>query len=298
MGPTVDKTYSLHLENGEMVVRKPMYWGSWKGRVISAIVTAGDEQTWTELHEKTGLNPASLNKVLAELFQAQAIIKKEEGAQVKYRVTRDLYDQYKAFLNLSQSAKVPEKKEPLPSAKFGQARKDILVGWIEQWKHLKNLPFSLDPKHFFLEGMDLDDLSKQLIREATLDVLAVNPYVEHCDLSNMLRNASRKAEVILVTRPPEDDNQLPRDKQEYHKTLTNGGVKLIYNKKVHAKLIVVDRAVAIVSSMNLYGSSSGGGSWEAGLVSIEDTVVESVADSILSLKERPESRQIESTNRK
>jgi len=279
-----------------MVIREPRYWGSWKGRVVSAIVTGG-EQTWTELLEKTGLNAASLNRVLAELFNVHAINKKGEGTEARYRVVRELYDEYRTFLNSNPSIVADRKKEQLP-AKFVQTRKGKLVDWIEQWKRLKNLEFSLDPRHFFLEGMYLDDLSKSLISAATLEVLVVNPYVEHCDLSNVLRNASKKAEVTLVTHPPEDNNQFPKDRQEYHKTLKNEGVKLVYNRKVHAKLIVVDRTVAIVSSMNLYGSSSGGGSWEAGLVSIEDTVVEQIVDSILSLKERPESIQIEATDRK
>lgn len=277
-----------------MVIREPKYWGSWKGRVISAIVTDG-EQTWTELLEKTGLNAASLNKVLAELFNVHAINKKGESTQARYRVARELYDQYRTFLNSNPSIVSGRKKEQLP-ARFVQTRKDKLINWIEEWKRLKNLEFSLGPKHFFLEGMYLDDLSKSLISAATLEVLAVNPYVEHCDLSNVLRNATKNAEVTLVTHPPEDNNQFPKDRQEYHKTLKNGGVKLVYNKKVHAKLIAVDRTIAIVSSMNLYGSSSGGGSWEAGLVSIEDTVVEQIVDSILSLMERPESIQIESTD--
>lgn len=276
----------------DMVIREPRYWGSWKGRVVSAIVTNG-EQTWTELLEKTGLNVTSLNKVLAELFQAKAIEKKGEGTQAKYRVARDLYDQYRVFLKSSTSIDAVRVEKPLPSTKFVQARRDKLVEWVEQWKRLKKLEFSLDPKHFFLEGMYLDDLSKSLIRAATLEVLAVNPYVEHCDLSNVLRDAAKNAQVVLVTHPPEDNNQFPRDRQEYHKTLTQEGVKMIYNKRIHAKLIVVDRAVAIVSSMNLYGSSSGGVSWEAGLVSIEDTVVECVADSILTLIERPESKEME-----
>ena len=113
--------------------------------------------------------------------------------------------------------------------------------------------------------------------------------------ANTLRDASKKVRVVLVTHPPEEKNQFPKDRQEYHKILKEEGVKLIYNKKVHAKLLVIDRAVAMVSSMNFYGGSSGGVSWEAGLVSIEDTVVENVANSILRLAEKPESVELEST---
>ena len=57
---------------------EPRYWGSWKGRVISAIVNDG-EQSWTDLLEKTGLYEGSLKKVLAELFQVPAIEKTPEG---------------------------------------------------------------------------------------------------------------------------------------------------------------------------------------------------------------------------
>jgi phosphatidylserine/phosphatidylglycerophosphate/cardiolipin synthase-like enzyme len=60
------------------------------------------------------------------------------------------------------------------------------------------------------------------------------------------------------------------------------GITLIYKKKVHAKLLVVDRAVTIASSMNFYPDSSAGVSWEAGLVSTDPKVVWSVVQSTLS----------------
>ncbi len=276
------------IEDYDMANREPKYWGSWKGRVISAIVKGG-EQTWIELLEKTGLNEAALKRVLAELHHADAIKKTSDS---RYRVPPDLYDQYKTFFESNPSVDVEKRKDKGFSARFAQTRRSKLVDWIEKWKGLKGLEFSLDPKHFFLEGMYLDDLSKSLIKKATSEVLAVNPYVEHCDLSNTLRDASKTARVRLVTHPPEERGQFLRDRQEYHKTLTEKGVEIVYNKTVHAKLLAVDRAVAVVSSMNFYGSSSGGVSWEAGLVSIEDTVVVSVADSILKLIESPESRRI------
>jgi Mn-containing catalase len=53
-------------------------------------------------------------------------------------------------------------------------------------------------------------------------------------------------------------------------------------KKSIAKLLVVDRATAVVSSMNYYPESSAGVSWEAGLVSTEANVIESIIKSTLS----------------
>jgi len=88
----------------------------------------------------------------------------------------------------------------------------------------------------------------------------------------------------IITRPPEDKDPYRDEKIEYHTKLRQAGINLVYDKKVHAKLIVIDREVAIVSSMNFYSSSSGGRSWEAGLVSIEEKMANSVAQSILKFK--------------
>ena len=139
----------------------------------------------------------------------------------------------------------------------------------------------------------MDDLSKGLICKAKSEVLVVNPFVNKCDLSDTLREASKNGvEVKLITRPPDIERvQFQQDKEEYHGLLKGDGVKVTYNKAVHAKLITVDRAVVILSSVNFYSGSSGGASWEAGLVSIEKTVVESITDSILGLLEKPESKE-------
>jgi hypothetical protein len=64
-------------------------------------------------------------------------------------------------------------------------------------------------------------------------------------------------------------------KHGYYGFLKKDGDRVTFNDMVHAKLIVVDRTVAVTSSMNVITRSSGGASWEAGIVSMEDTVVES-----------------------
>ena len=50
-----------------MSIIEPKYWGSWKGRILTAIVIHG-EQSWTELMEKTGLTRRTLNRALTEFF--------------------------------------------------------------------------------------------------------------------------------------------------------------------------------------------------------------------------------------
>jgi phosphatidylserine/phosphatidylglycerophosphate/cardiolipin synthase-like enzyme len=143
----------------------------------------------------------------------------------------------------------------------------------------------LDARHFFLEGTYLDDLSKDLIRQARKEVLLVNPFIEQCHLSNTLIDAvTNKATVTVITRPIEDDKpELRQEKIAYHEYLKKEGIKLNYDRRIHAKLIVVDQQVAVISSMNFYSSSTGGSSWEAGMISIDDAIVHSVHKTIHQL---------------
>lgn len=147
------------------------------------------------------------------------------------------------------------------------------------------LNFSLENDHFFLDGRHLDEISKDLICGAKNEVLVVNPFVSKCDLSDTLKEScERGVTVKLITRQPDDKNiKFQQNKQEYHSSLKNSGVNLSYSKHVHAKIIVIDRSLVILSSMNFYSGSSGGTSWEAGIISLEKTVVQKSAYSILKL---------------
>jgi len=274
-----------------MTKERPVYWGSWKGRVIGAIVQQGS-LSWNELLEITGLSSGSLNTALSELYQLNQIEKVKE----KYRVSTELYGKYKDFFKKQTKHKelgiITERQPTI--RKFSSGRKGEIVNWINQWKKVENLNFSTELGHFFLEGRYLDAISKGLISNSKIEVLVVNPYVANCDLSNTLREASKSGvEVMLVTRPPNiDKDRYWKERNEYHSTLKKEGITLTHNKKAHAKLIVVDRAVAVISSMNFYSGSSAGSSWEAGLVTVEEKVVESVVDSVLALVEKPESKKL------
>lgn len=274
-----------------MTDEKPMHWGSWKGRVVGAIVQQGS-LTWDELLELTGLSSDSLNTALSELYHLNQIEKIGE----KYRVCRELYGAYKDFFKRQASyEELSIVTEKLPvSRRFSAGRRNEIVNWINQWKKVEKLGFPTDLGHFFLEGRHLDAILKGLISNSKIEVLVVNPYVANCDLSNTLREASKSGvRVKLVTRAPNvDRDRYWEQKKGYHSTLKKEGITLTYNNKAHAKLVAIDRAVAIVSSMNFYSGSSAGSSWEAGLVTIEETVVESIVDSILALLEMPESKEL------
>jgi hypothetical protein len=53
---------------------------------------------------------------------------------------------------------------------------------------------------------------------------------------------------------------------------------------------LMDGLVALVSSMNFISSSSGGKSWEAGLVTWKEWIVNSITKSIQNILDSPETR--------
>ena len=231
------------------------------GLVIRAIVQGGRPLTWREIQEATGLDKKSLNRALFELISSEDIYKIERNTNTesKYNMSDERFQIYSELYN----------------------PKTELVKWIAQWKEIRNLDFSIEHEHFFLERRHLDDFSKELISHAKFDVLIANPYIQDCDLSNTLIEASKNGiNVQIITRPPEDKHpEYLKKKQEYHSTLKQEGMPMFYDAKVHAKLIIVDSAIAAVSSMNFYADSSAGVSWEAGLVTINQKVVNSVANA-------------------
>jgi len=177
------------------------------------------------------------------------------------------------------------KAPPSPiSPLYAGTRKGEIISWINQWKDPRKLDFSLEHEQFFLEGRHLDDFSKELISHAKSEVLIVNPFIQNCDLSNTLVDAKERGiNVRVITRLPDDKIQkYLEEKQEYLTKLEQKGISLVYEKNVHAKLIMVDRTVAIVSSMNFYADSSAGVTWEAGLVSLDKKVIDSIVNSLSS----------------
>jgi phosphatidylserine/phosphatidylglycerophosphate/cardiolipin synthase-like enzyme len=257
--------------------KEPRYWGSWKGRVVKAIAI-DRAQTWSEIRDHTGLTPDTLNKVLSELYDAKVIEKDKDS---KYWVSKPLYKEYKKYFDSQVAPKESVKIE------ISEDEQRDLISWIDNWRKVKGLDFSLKPGHFYLEGRFLDDISKDLISNAKSEVIVVNPFVDKCGLSDTLRDAAQAGKKVrLVTRPPKDE------KKKYHDILKGDKVRIFHNDDVHAKLIVVDRKVAIASSMNFYAGSSGGKSWEAGIVSIEDAIVETIVRSILDFIDKKETMEI------
>lgn len=238
--------------------KKPEYWDSWKGQIIRAIVLDG-AYTKNEILKTTGLTETKFETGCDALFTDNIL--KERYTDRFWVNSRDLCNEYREFVKTIQGS---------------------LIDWLNGWREHKRINRILN--HFFLDDKLLDELSEKLIENAYLDVLVANPFVYPCHLSNTLIKAIKKGtRVRLVTRHITDRLRYQYEKKEkYHSKLKKEGVSITYDDSVHAKLIVVDRAVAIVSSMNFIASSMGGASYEAGLVTVEPDVVHSVALSIIN----------------
>jgi len=159
-----------------------MYWGSWKGRVIRAIAIEG-ARTWSEIRDRTGISPKSLNKVLSELFDAEAIEKRGEN---EYRVAYELYKKYREYFESLDSA------DTLSQVEVTQDEQKSLVSWMDQWRDAMGLDFSLRPEHFYLQGDNLSNFSIKLIENSRRELFVVNPFVDECNLGLALWKAADK----------------------------------------------------------------------------------------------------------
>ena len=275
------------------MTQNPKYLNTWQGKVIKTLVLHGNEPvSFNKLIEETGFNPKNLLKALAPLRQTNVI--RYEGKNY-FLVDEAIRQEWSKFLAINISPDSVQKtsqialkvKQDVPTISLN---KEIgLIQWITQWREMRNLNFPLESKHFFLEGEYLDELARVLIGKAQHQILVTNPFIDSCHLTKSLENAVlKKISVKVVARRPKDSMD-DVTKRECQTSLKKAGMLIHYDNQIHAKIIVIDNKVAIVSSMNLYSASSGGFTKEAGIVSIDETVVTSVSKYIIDILSKPES---------
>lgn len=225
------------------------FWNAQMGRIVRAIVLNA-AYTRGEILKATNLKEEVLNQCLTRLFQEKFVEEKEEG---KLWVSREMYGKCKSFFSFSQEA---------------------LVGWVDEWRKKEGIESTLDrnPTHFYLSGRFLSKFSESLIEQAKQEILVTSPFFKRSNISEALTRMNKKGVCArLVTRDIQSD--------QFKKEVTKG-VFVTYDESIHAKLIVVDRRVGIVSSMNFYAGSLAGECWEAGIATTDETVVGSITQSI------------------
>jgi len=173
---------------------------------------------------------------------------------------------------------------------------NMLSQWVSQWLSEKHLNISLESKHFFLVGMELEEFARDAIGKAKDEVLTTSPYLDSCHLTTTLQRAvERRVKVKVIARRP-STSKSDAAKAECQANLRKAGVVIHYNNQIHSKIIIIDRKIAIISSMNLYSGSTGGATFEAGIISFEKNVIAAAAKEILQLLEKPESADSNATS--
>jgi len=252
---------------------EPIYWGSYKGRIIKAIAVDGG-RTWTDLQELTGFNPKTVNTVLAELFNTDSIHKTKDG---EYRVAKDIYKQYIQYFNSD------DKDPPQVALKVKEEDQKQILREFQSYVDLKKL--QLNDNHIFLDGSNLEGLNNHLVENAQKELLIVNPFLGKTNILDSVRGKSKDGiKVKILTRSPssERNGEAAEKKTEFVSALHENDIEIFLNDYIHAKIMVFDRGVAIISSMNLYPHSLAGGSWEAGIATSSSEVLNEILNVINS----------------
>jgi phosphatidylserine/phosphatidylglycerophosphate/cardiolipin synthase-like enzyme len=216
------------------------------------------------------------------------------------RKHQDIQRQIQAKTKLEQEAPLSTKEtktvEPEPNAiDNSEKREDALIQWLIQWVAARPINQPIVTKHFFIEGMRLEELVRDAIAKAKDEILVTTPYLDNCFLVSALQEArNRRVNVKIITRRPNSKDDKEYSKLECQGFLRKNGVSIHYDNTIHSKIIVIDQKIAVVSSMNIYSGSTGGGSLEAGIVTFESKVIESVAKYVATLLEKPESPDLTS----
>ena len=185
-------------------------------------------------------------------------------ADGSFWVEPNLFDAYTEYYSRIDKS---SRKVSTPKDLEGILEKKI--SWITNWSSVHNVKFGLTGKHFLLSAGAVQTFSQGIIDEAESEVLIINPLIAKSSISDkLIQAAKRKIKVQVITRKPTDDAR-----GEYHDQLSSVGVKINYNPQIHANVVIIDSAIALVSSMYFYGATK---SLEAGIVTFDPPVVNQV----------------------
>jgi len=242
---------------------------TWKEEIVKVIVFGG-EKSWKSVQQVTGLSDLALKEALDELIELGIIEKRNGNYAVNSELWGDLVGERDYFSRLSKK------------------KSKALLDWINKWLNRERLDFSLEKGHFYLYGKHLHDFSKKIMEQAESEVLVSNPDLNDCPLTDTLKKLGKCGKTVkVITQPPSEESSRRRwYKQEYHSSLKEVGVTVVYSKKINARIITVDRKVAIISSTN-FSHSSVPDFLDSGIISVEETVVDEIINSILKILESP-----------
>jgi len=185
--------------------------------------------------------------------------------------------------HIDEWAEPPEEWEyPEYFEKSAPKYPDIITS-TESWVKLEKPEISLENEHFFLEGHYLDTFTKFIITHAFNTIIVVNPFIDPSMPTKLLITARRNGRtVVVVTRSSNNPHV-----KKLHELLVKAGIIILHDTNLHAKIVIIDDLLAVVSSMNFTQNATAGITWEAGIVTVNKETVDSIKSSITDLNPQP-----------
>ncbi len=248
--------------------KEPRYWGEPEGEIITAISILG-LKTYDEIRKVVTDIPGDIfDDMLNVLLHDGDIAVNEYDV---FSVELDLYNKYKSYFKNYSDIEMLDKQDYFIKESHVEDYTEI-----KDWLRLHSPNISVEMAHFYLDGYLLNDFLRYAISKAQKEIIIVNPYVELVDITKLLGELMQKEKsILLITREPDNDV-----KEESHRWLRDKGIRIIYNNTIHAKIILLDEKVSIVSSINFTKYPMSGITWEAGIVSIFPKTVHAIKESI------------------
>ena len=255
----------LFTEKGE-VIKAIVNWGARTFKEIEYIFDQSVIYQWNDLHI-----------LLGELIQEGDVVHEDSG---EYRVRPELEADYQYFEeHFDEWLEPPEEWEyPDDYEEPPQKYPDILTS-TESWVKLEKPEISLEKEHFFLEGHYLDSYTKFIITHAFNTIIVVNPFIDRSMPTQLLIRARRNGRTVVVVTRSSNSSYV----KKLHEWLEKAGIKILYDKNLHAKIVIIDDLLAVVSSMNFIQNATAGITWEAGIVTMNKEIVDNIKSSIADL---------------
>jgi len=267
-----------------MPPRPIKYLGTLKGEILTPII-------WWGVGDLEGILEHASMSILFEDY-SKSEIKQAFDELVKdgelflnpggyYDATPQLVEEYQYYeQHWGEYLEPPYDEEDFPEPEI--THHNIVksaIAWIE----LQEPQIVLKSEQCYLEGHYLDSFIRFIFTRAEKTIIAVSPFFDLSSHIQLLIKAKQSGKTaVLLTRPPTGPYV-----KKLHQTLTDKGLKLLYHKDLHAKVIVVDDLLAVISSMNFKQRAAAGITWEAGLVTLNKEIVDSIISSLADLDPKP-----------
>jgi len=265
----------------------PKYWDTVKGEILNLMASHSWESfSWGDIQpidvygltQMLPLPEAEIVVTLRELVRDGDVIREDEKW---YYIRTELMKEYVEYIEYLMATEIDD--EIFDEINVPPREINNISLWTEGWLKFHKPDITLEKAHFYLEGYLLDAYVKFLITKANETIIVVNPFLDMITPTKLLIEATRKNKrVVLVTRPPNKTST-----RNYHKELSDSGVTVLYYKNLHAKILLFDDEIAIVSSMNLLVGATAGFSWEAGIITLDKKTVDMIKVSITNLNLDP-----------